>query len=125
MIKAEGAILQTEAKNAPRTKMFLLQYGKAQKTVNIAFKYLYLFCNIVPDELHRFTFCHFTIDSYTLEWYKRYVDSNCKVKNWSDMKHNEYIEVQKNICAYLTAQSKYPKERFRAEFEIWSEYAFE
>ena len=40
------------------------------------------------------------------------------------MDYPEYIEIQKNIRDYLANQSKYPKEPFLAEFEIWSEYAF-
>ena len=99
-------------------------YGKAQKIINVTFKHLYLFCNIVSGNPSHFAFCHFTIDSYTLDWYKSYVDAGCKIKNWSDMEYPEYIAIQKNIRTYLSSQSKYPNEPFLAEFEIWSEYAF-
>ena len=40
------------------------------------------------------------------------------------MLNSPYIEIQINIRTYLSVQSKYPKEPFLAEFEIWSEYAF-
>ena len=101
-----------------------IKYGKAQKIVNIAFKYLYLFCDIEDGEPSHFKFCHFAIDSITLKWYNKNVDQNCTVGNWSDMDYPEYIEIQKNIRTYLACQNKYPKEPFLAEFEIWSQYAF-
>ena len=92
--------------------------------MNIAFKYLYLFCDIKEVGPDHFKFCHFAIDSITLVWYKKHVDLNPSVGNWSNIDYPEYIEIQKNIRTYLFAQSKYPKEPFFAEFEIWSQYAF-
>ena len=100
------------------------RYGKAQKILNVTFKYLYLFGDIVSGNPGHFTFCHFAIDRKTLAWYKKNVAPQCSVRNWSDMTDVEYVEIQKNIRTYLAAQSKYPKEPFLAEFEIWSECAF-
>ena len=97
-----------------------IEYGKAQKIVNVAFKYLYLFCDIVPGNPGHFTFCHFAIDSITLAWYKNHIDSNCAVGNWSDMTYDEYIEIQKNIRAYISKHIP-DKTPFEAEFEIWSD----
>ena len=97
-----------------------IEYGKAQKIVNIAFKYLYLFCDIVPGNPGHFTFCHFAIDSITLAWYKKYIDPKCSVGNWSDMDYGEYIEIQKNIRAYISKNMP-DKTPFEAEFEIWSD----
>ena len=37
-------------------------YGKAQKIVNVTFKYLYLFAQLTEGYPTHFTFCHFTID---------------------------------------------------------------
>ena len=103
-------------------------YGKAQKIVNVAFKSLYLFCDIVPGNPSHFTFCHFIIDRYTLIWYN---DEVCKKrgmpvfkKPWRDMSYSEYIEIQKNIRNYLNTQNEYCQNPFLAEFEIWSDYAF-
>ena len=96
------------------------KYGKAQKIVNIAFKYLYLFCDIVPGKPGHFTFCHFAIDSITLVWYKKHIDPKCSVGNWSDMTYGEYIEIQKNIRAYISKNMP-DKTPFEAEFEIWSD----
>ena len=97
-----------------------MKYGKAQKIVNIAFKYLYLFCDIVPENPGHFTFCHFAIDSITLVWYKKHIDPKCSVGNWSDMTYDEYIEIQKNIRAYISKNIP-DKTPFEAEFEIWSD----
>lgn len=44
-----------------------IEYGKAQKIVNVTFKYLYLFCDVVPGNPGHFTFCHFTVDGITLD----------------------------------------------------------
>ena len=101
-----------------------IEYGKAQKIVNIAFKYLYLFCDIVPGNPGHFPFCHFAIDSITLAWYKNHIDSNCSVGNWSDMTYGEYIEIQKNIRAYISKNMP-DKTPFEAEFEIWSYLYYE
>lgn len=104
-------------------------YGKAQKIVNVAFKSLYLFCDIVPGNPSHFSFCHFIVDRYTLIWYNAAVCKKLGItsfcKPWRDMDYCEYIEIQKNVRAYLSSQSKYSQNPFLAEFEIWSEYAFE
>ena len=97
-----------------------IKYGKAQKIVNIAFKYLYLFCDIVPGNPDHFTFCHFAIDSITLAWYKKHIAPKCSVGNWSDMTYGEYIDIQKNIRAYISKHIP-DKTPFEAEFEIWSD----
>ena len=106
-----------------------ISYGKAQKIVNVTFKFLYLYCDIVPGTPGHFTFCHFIIDRYTLIWYK---DVVCKKlgttppkKPWRDMDYPEYIEIQYNTRKYLGMQEEYSQNPFLAEFEIWSEYAFE
>lgn len=98
-----------------------IAYGKAQKIVNIAFKYLYLFCDIVPGNPGHFTFCHFAIDNYTLKWYNGLPGyPKCSARNWSDMTYDEYIEIQKNIRAYISKHIP-DKTPFEVEFEIWSD----
>ena len=98
-----------------------IKYGKAQKIVNIAFKYLYLFCDIFPGNPGHFTFCHFAIDNYTLKWYNGLPGyPKCSARNWSDMTYDEYIEIQKNIRAYISKHIP-DKTPFEAEFEIWSD----
>ena len=96
-----------------------IAYGKAQKIVNVAFKYLYLFCDIVPGNPGYFTFCHFAIDSVILDWYRK-IDPTCPVKNWSDMTYDEYIDIQNKIRNYISKNMP-DKTPFEAEFEIWSD----
>ena len=104
-----------------------IEYGKAQKIVNVAFKYLYLFSQMTEGYPNHFAFCHFTVDGDTLKWYKKCV---CKRgiakpgKSWSNMKYPDYISIQDNVRLHLSVQKILPKEPFFAEFEIWSEYAF-
>ena len=49
-------------------------YGKAQKIVNMTFKYLCAYYCANSEESkddERFKFCHMPLDSFTLEWFKR------------------------------------------------------
>lgn len=52
-----------------------IEYGKAQKIVNMSFKYLYCFDD-APEEY--FKYCHLPLDSFTLEWIYRNVLSDHK-----------------------------------------------
>lgn len=45
-------------------------YGKAQKIVNMSFKYLYC-CDNAENYRDYFKYCHMPLDSFTLEWFKR------------------------------------------------------
>lgn len=114
--------------------------GKAQKVLNMAFKYLSCITEDYKDVLIN---CHMTLDSYTLEWYKRVVmpynkdnerkdvESLCE---WSKIQNydNYYMLIQENIKNYLknatysvkiggneTKPINLPKERLNAEFVIW------
>lgn len=103
------------------------RYGKAQKIINMTFKYLYTYYYNIEDSdiLNKFKDCHFTLDSYTLRWL-----NGCKnVKNkprclnsettWSKLNRMEYIEIQKYA-------SECVKELFQetpmieAEYLIWA-----
>lgn len=46
-------------------------YGKAQKIVNMSFKYLYCFYHTDSNFEAHFKYCHMPLDSFTLEWFKR------------------------------------------------------
>ncbi len=88
--------------------------GKAQKVINMAFKYL---ACISHDYDHLLPFCHMTLDSYTLEWYEVVVKpwakaQDCqvgrKVSAWSKIEsYDEYLLIQQNIRAYLAAGASY------------------
>lgn len=67
-------------------------YGKAQKIVNMSFKYLY--CR-EDDESYRnhFKYCHMPLDSFTLEWFKREQFGqnrpNKIITSWSNLENSE------------------------------------
>ena len=70
-------------------------YGKAQKIVNMSFKYLY--CrNDADKRKDHFKYCHMPLDSFTLEWFKReYPKQNNGNKldniitSWSNLKSGD------------------------------------
>lgn len=114
--------------------------GKAQKVINMAFKYL---ACISPDYDMLLPYCHMTLDSYTLDWYeavvKPWAESQCrevgrKVSAWSKVEsYDEYLLIQKNIRDFLAAGAPYsiyigtkqsasiqlPAVPVDAEFIIW------
>lgn len=71
--------------------------GKAQKIVNMSFKYLYAYYHHVNSDkiLEKFKYCHLILDSYTLRWLNSFQSKeklgilNCdtkwsKIDDWSD-----------------------------------------
>ena len=96
-------------------------YGKAQKAVNMVFKYLYCYdgADKYIDEGY-FDYCHMPIDNLTLNWYKKevaYPPADCA---WGDMKYGAYIEIQTNIRNYLEGSSSpLPSSGLEAEFYVW------
>ena len=89
--------------------------GRAQKVLNMAFKYL----SCIPNNhIAVLPLCHMTLDSYTLEWYEKVVKPwakaqgrkvGRKVSAWSKINSydDEYLPIQHNIRAYLAAGSTY------------------
>ena len=101
-----------------------LKYGKAQKIVNMTFKYLFCFDD-AKDYAEKFDVCHMPIDSYILKWYNDCCndcyngmskEKRCTVA-WSDLDKGTYDELQKNIKKILDGYNP-----FLAEFYIWAEY---
>ncbi len=75
-------------------------YGRAQKVLNMAFKYLMYtdYANYLS-----FNYCHMTLDSYTLAWYKSVSDKK-KTYTWSKIQdYDEYLEIQKEIRSKLAS----------------------
>lgn len=108
--------------------------GRSQKVINMAFKYL----SCVDDTYdHVLPYCHMTLDSYTLNWYKTIISEKEKknLKEWSkiDDYENEYYSIQKKIREHLKDNQQYfvtigsaesssialPTIPFEAEFVIW------
>ena len=114
--------------------------GKAQKVINMAFKYLSCITHKFDALLEYF---HMTLDGYTLEWYKNSVVRWAESKGlpvikgdikWSKIaQYNDYMIIQDGIRKYLELNSEYSikigaKETkcvllldapFESEFIIW------
>lgn len=115
-------------------------YGKAQKIVNMTFKYMYCFDDAYTDEnIIKFEPCHMALDSNILFWffcwYKQiWDDENANRKltlygkyqlpPWSELKYEkeendifpQYKEIQSKIINRLGTTP-----RIEAEFVIWYE----
>ncbi len=104
-----------------------IHFGKAQKIVNMTFKYLYCFDD---DNKEVFNNCHMPIDKYILDWfvdkvcpeYKDYRSAWSNLDYGSDDQFGTYKWMQFQIKEYLKKTNKYPKEPLLAEFNIWQEY---
>ena len=132
---------QTEYNKSLEGKYHKIKYGKAQKIVNMTFKYL--FCYVDADNFGgHFLYCHMPLDSFTLTWYRReakkymkqngelwYQDNKNRVDNltWSDMEGDEYIKIQEDISKILVnykikignQEISLPKNSLEAEFFVW------
>lgn len=130
---------QTKYNKALEGKYHKIKYGKAQKIVNMTFKYL--FCYVDADSyIGHFQYCHMPLDSFTLTWYRReakkclqqkgelwYQDNKNRADNltWSDMGEEEYIKIQEDISKILVdykvkiGNQEIPKNLLEAEFFVW------
>lgn len=119
-----------------------LQYGKAQKIINMTFKYCFCLKN-AEKYINKFQFCHMPLDSYTLDgWFKQDVLSwknknlenksdkllKTKIPAWSNLTDVTYGEIQNIIREYLQkARHIYKDEKrasltsFQTEFYVWAE----
>lgn len=96
-----------------------MNYGKAQKIINMSFKYFYC-CDDRPKE-KMFYPCHMALDQFTLEWYKEI--SHVYFDGWSSIeKYELYMAIQNHIRIFLSKQTKYSKYPILAEFDIWDSY---
>ena len=93
-----------------------VQYGKAQKAVNMLFKYFYCFLGSEQME-QRFEDCHIPLDANILTWYRAHIDASQSTP-WSFLDEKEYLHIQDRIKTYV--QSRYPSYTvLQAEFIIW------
>lgn len=114
--------------------------GKAQKVLNMTFKYLACISNAYDGI---FPSCHMTLDSYTLDWYEAAVKPWAKAQHrrvgrkvaaWSKIRsYEEYLLIQQNIRLYLASGAHYsisigsaqtpamplPTAPIDAEFIVW------
>lgn len=99
-----------------RKKLKTQEFGKAQKLINMTFKYLYC---LLPEKKQWFTYCHMPLDRYTMNWY--YENSQDRPKNvtWSNFTHERYCEIEEHIL-HLVENSEYKGlSPLEAEFIIW------
>lgn len=90
-----------------------LSFGKAQKILNMTFKYLY--CGWRENHPEAFAFCHMPLDSIILNWYRIRIDEKQKTA-WSNLDYDEYSYIEERINNYLKNKNMRP---IHAEFEIW------
>lgn len=101
------------------------QYGKAQKVINMTFKYLSCFDDASVCKDH-FAFCHMPIDSVILAWCRAHCDISGTV-SWSNIHDFEYYAFQNFMRNWLAAHaenpvsSSLPEKPLEAEFVIWHE----
>lgn len=127
-----------------------IKFGKAQKIVNMSFKYLFCFDDSQKEEYaDKFQYCHMPLDSNTLDWFSEKVlpkYNECKDKDniikagkiqetsWSNLEYGakdeeySYAWIQNEIRNYLNSEdNQYVDENgnnlspFIAEFYIWPE----
>ena len=95
-------------------------YGKAQKIVNMAFKYLYCYYS---EEREFFRYCHFTLDSFTLKWLNgfgkkdkpKFLDSNL---SWSSGFIPQKDKDGNYICENYNAIQEYARNCVGKVFQI-------
>lgn len=97
-------------------------FGKAQKVVNMGLKYLYcLSCKFISIDYEN---RDIPLDERIFDFYYLYrkylgLKDSSKVKSWSNIQKQEYIEIEKNLkdCLKNIGFDMYPIE---AEFIIWN-----
>lgn len=101
------------------------KYGKAQKIINMTFKYLFCFEDASAEH---FQFCHMPLDSYLLNWYKSEVNSD-KIPAWSNLDEIQYTDICGRIREHIKNQQLYKEDEsiqkadtiLECEFLIWQE----
>lgn len=100
-------------------------YGKAQKLVNMLFKYLSCFSDL-GSRSGWFDLCHMPIDAYVLSWCKKN-GIKARTAAWSKLSEEDYALLQERIRDKLIEGAlsiegvPLPTRPLDAEFIIWSE----
>lgn len=113
-----------------------LQYGKAQKIVNMTFKNIYCLNGAESKEAY-FEHCHMPLDSLTLEWFYRTANrkkkyTRDKIPAWSKLCYKSeesapklsYESIQEDIRKHFE-NSKSEWTPLTAEFVIWPQIQLE
>lgn len=126
-----------------REKETNITYGQAQKIINMAFKYLYcLYYKYGELKEEQFADCHMPLDSFSLEWFKRWISANAKeywkeegnfkkgsVGSWSSMEVLNYKDKEgikygyevylKYIREYCEGYDKEKLTPLELDFIVW------
>ena len=107
--------------NDKENKIKEQQYGKAQKVINITFKFLVAHGKLDPKYAKK---CHMPIDSFVLNW----LYGSNKYNNeraWSYITQNDYREIQAKIDETINEEFKIcgipikVNNRIEADFYVW------
>ncbi len=101
-------------------------YGKAQKIVNMAFKYMYCYYYNNRKEMGNwkdwFKYCHMPLDSYTLAFLPRDYSGETVINSetkWSTLDFQEYVKLCENARAYVKELFDENVSVLEAEFILW------
>lgn len=101
------------------------QYGKAQKIVNMAFKYLYCYFYYREegeDWKDCYKYCHMPLDSYTLAMLPRKYEGEKVITSetkWSTLDFSSYEKLRDNARAYVKELFNGEISVLEAEFILW------
>ena len=96
-------------------------YGRAQKFINMTFKYLYCYDDACKYEDY-FAYCHMPLDRFTTDWLFCEPDHDhvSVGMTWSRLSENGYCRIQESIQSALDAQQfELPTKPLLADFMIW------
>lgn len=110
--------------NVLKDRYHPLHFGKSQKIVNMALKYIRCFDD-TENYAEVYDHCHMAVDSYIISWYNKTIpDATGRPAirtAWSNLSEQEYDQIQGAIMEYLESpvNTQYSRRRFEAEFDIW------
>lgn len=87
-----------------------IHMGKAQKIINMSFKYLSSLDGADNYESY-FNYCHIPLDDNILKWYYSNIAKNVsqnQYKNWSNLEYKDYIKIQKDFRNYCEGTEYVP-----------------
>lgn len=105
--------------------IFIGTYGRAQKIVNMSFKYLYCVDYHKKNYYDWFRFAHITLDSYILDWMhqNKYVCSEIKfskILKWSNLEQKMYNILEAKAARGIANTHAFDNyTALEAEFLIW------
>lgn len=124
--KINTKIVEDFGNQCSKIKKENITYGKAQKIINMCFKYLYLFDDANNSEYKNiFDCCHMSIDSNILNWFATNDKRNASdyMISWSNLNENNYRKIQYNIKEYcknsnILEKTNYSNEMIDSQYSI-------